>query len=181
MLAPFWRGADPVRSARLAAPLAAWYNRKVVAGWSSPVARWAHNPKVAGSNPAPATSLTWTKRSPVIWRPLAISGRVQHSRQIALQRHLQLVAIGLEQDRLDEGANGVRSPRPPTHYTGSSPSRGRLSTEASSLRALDSPARRCISRRFSSRTYSRQKSSSSRGASASREEPPGRALRPPGG
>ena len=27
----------------------------VDAGWSSPVARWAHNPKVAGSNPAPAT------------------------------------------------------------------------------------------------------------------------------
>jgi hypothetical protein len=25
------------------------------AGWSSLVARWAHNPKVAGSNPAPAT------------------------------------------------------------------------------------------------------------------------------
>ncbi len=27
----------------------------VVAGWSSPVARQAHNLKVAGSNPAPAT------------------------------------------------------------------------------------------------------------------------------
>ena len=27
------------------------------AGWSSLVARWAHNPKVAGSNPAPATKL----------------------------------------------------------------------------------------------------------------------------
>src|ERR1035437_6634314 len=27
------------------------------AGWSSLVARWAHNPKVAGSNPAPATNL----------------------------------------------------------------------------------------------------------------------------
>ena len=27
------------------------------AGWSSPVARWAHNPTVAGSNPAPATNL----------------------------------------------------------------------------------------------------------------------------
>ena len=27
------------------------------AGWSSPVARWAHNPKVAGSNPAPATNI----------------------------------------------------------------------------------------------------------------------------
>src|SRR5215468_7727275 len=31
--------------------------RQVTAGWSSPVARWAHNPKVAGSNPAPATNL----------------------------------------------------------------------------------------------------------------------------
>ncbi len=27
------------------------------AGWSSPVARWAHNPKVASSNLAPATIL----------------------------------------------------------------------------------------------------------------------------
>jgi hypothetical protein len=31
------------------------------AGWSSPVARWAHNPKVAGSNPAPATNLGISK------------------------------------------------------------------------------------------------------------------------
>ena len=29
--------------------------RQIDAGWSSLVARWAHNPKVAGSNPAPAT------------------------------------------------------------------------------------------------------------------------------
>jgi hypothetical protein len=28
------------------------------AGWSSLVARWAHNPEVAGSNPAPATKLS---------------------------------------------------------------------------------------------------------------------------
>src|SRR5690606_28603966 len=28
----------------------------ITAGWSSSVARWAHNPEVAGSNPAPATS-----------------------------------------------------------------------------------------------------------------------------
>src|SRR3954454_16575207 len=27
-----------------------------VAGWSSLVARWAHNPKVEGSNPSPATN-----------------------------------------------------------------------------------------------------------------------------
>jgi hypothetical protein len=32
-------------------------NDRLGAGWSSPVARWAHNPKVAGSNPAPATNL----------------------------------------------------------------------------------------------------------------------------
>ncbi len=31
----------------------------IVAGWSSSVARWAHNPKVAGSNPAPATK--WSR------------------------------------------------------------------------------------------------------------------------
>src|SRR5437879_6642910 len=34
------------------------------AGWSSPVARWAHNPKVAGSNPAPATTF---QASPSRW------------------------------------------------------------------------------------------------------------------
>ncbi len=31
------------------------------AGWSSPVARQAHNLKAAGSNPAPATNPTHTK------------------------------------------------------------------------------------------------------------------------
>src|SRR5690606_18888721 len=31
----------------------------IIAGWSSSVARWAHNPKVAGSNPAPATK--WSR------------------------------------------------------------------------------------------------------------------------
>ena len=30
------------------------YNAALAAGWSSPVARQAHNLKVAGSNPAPA-------------------------------------------------------------------------------------------------------------------------------
>ena len=31
----------------------------VIAGWSSSVARWAHNPEVVGSNPAPATMVPW--------------------------------------------------------------------------------------------------------------------------
>jgi len=36
------------------------------AGWSSPVARRAHNPKVAGSNPAPATiEGQWPSLKPV--------------------------------------------------------------------------------------------------------------------
>ena len=35
----------------------AWktYYGILIAGWSSLVARWAHNPKVPGSNPGPAT------------------------------------------------------------------------------------------------------------------------------
>ena len=32
---------------------------KFIAGWSSLVARWAHNPKVVGSNPSPATMVPW--------------------------------------------------------------------------------------------------------------------------
>ena len=33
------------------------------AGWSSSVARWAHNPEVAGSNPVPATSGNGPRRT----------------------------------------------------------------------------------------------------------------------
>ena len=43
------------------------YNNQVlyekhIAGWSSSVARRAHNPKVVGSNPAPATKQKWLKQ-----------------------------------------------------------------------------------------------------------------------
>jgi serine/threonine protein kinase len=41
---------------RLSAPPIGRIIRSPNAGWSSPVARRAHNPKVAGSNPAPATT-----------------------------------------------------------------------------------------------------------------------------
>ena len=41
----------------------------IIAGWSSSVARRAHNPKVAGSNPAPAINMvpwsSWLGRLPV--------------------------------------------------------------------------------------------------------------------
>jgi hypothetical protein len=35
------------------------YINNIIAGWSSTVARRAHNPKVAGSNPVPATK--WSR------------------------------------------------------------------------------------------------------------------------
>ena len=41
-------------SPRLASRGGGWYHQFSAAGWSSLVARRAHNPKVAGSNPAPA-------------------------------------------------------------------------------------------------------------------------------
>ena len=41
------------------------YNRRRVAGWSSQVARRAHNPEVAGSNPAPATESPALRGFPV--------------------------------------------------------------------------------------------------------------------
>src|ERR1700726_1552560 len=41
----------------------------VIAGWSSPVARQAHNLKVVGSNPTPATNFVY-----VTGRPLSPSG-----------------------------------------------------------------------------------------------------------
>ncbi len=47
------RAAKPQDSVSLTLEERGSYNPG--AGWSSPVARWAHNPKVAGSNPAPAT------------------------------------------------------------------------------------------------------------------------------
>ena len=36
-------------------PLSPPLKNLLIAGWSSSVARWAHNPEVVGSNPTPAT------------------------------------------------------------------------------------------------------------------------------
>jgi hypothetical protein len=40
----------------LTIPFHTLYETSSDAGWSSLVARWAHNPKVVGSNPTPATT-----------------------------------------------------------------------------------------------------------------------------
>ena len=60
-----WRLSSAGRASALQAegrgfePLSLHHNNFILlidAGWSSPVARRAHNPKAAGSNPAPATN-----------------------------------------------------------------------------------------------------------------------------
>ena len=54
-----------------------------IAGWSSLVARWAHNPKVVGSNPAPAT--IWSRGVAVITSACHAEDREFDSRR---DRHL---------------------------------------------------------------------------------------------
>ena len=53
------------------------------AGWSSLVARWAHNPKVEGSNPSPATNPF--HEAPAFhatpWSAAQLANRVQESDQ----------------------------------------------------------------------------------------------------
>src|SRR3984893_14758074 len=51
------------------------------AGWSSLVARWAHNPKVGGSNPPPATNL---KFLPLNHLKLS-AGSLQYHNRLPLQ------------------------------------------------------------------------------------------------
>ena len=51
-----FRTHSPVIDTTFAYDIIKAVNPIVAAGWSSPEARWAHNPKVVGSNPTPATS-----------------------------------------------------------------------------------------------------------------------------
>ena len=61
------------------------------AGWSSPVARWAHNPKVGGSNPPPATTFTDSR-----------AGSCQHLPEIP--DHPQQFVARWDDDVVDEAA-----------------------------------------------------------------------------
>ena len=66
-------GAEETRSEIFSAQSAASRARRpwvlerleIIAGWSSPVARQAHNLKVAGSNPAPATNFVYLTSGPL--------------------------------------------------------------------------------------------------------------------
>ena len=55
------RATEPVREHRRL-PLRGVPGYHLAAGWSSPVARWAHNPEVTGSNPVPATKTEGSRR-----------------------------------------------------------------------------------------------------------------------
>jgi hypothetical protein len=57
----------------------------IVAGWSSLVARRAHNPKVAGSNPAPAI---WSSSSAVRIPACYAGGRVFESYTVSNKKRL---------------------------------------------------------------------------------------------
>jgi len=71
---------DPIRPPRSRRP---GRTHTPSAGWSSPVARQAHNLKVAGSNPAPATKHTTTEPTHTGPRPTARA----FSRSGGMDRH----------------------------------------------------------------------------------------------
>ena len=94
------------------------------AGWSSPVARWAHNPKVAGSNPAPATNLLRSQisdlRSQTLIRGCSSVGRaprLQRGGQGFESPHLhQLKAISdlrsqISKAKLEQSSGNLMIPR----------------------------------------------------------------------
>jgi hypothetical protein len=71
------RPGDALLSTRFGGgPAASVTLRLPDAGWSSSVARWAHNPEVAGSNPVPATRENGTDQAKtaasISWRPFHV-------------------------------------------------------------------------------------------------------------
>ena len=74
--------------------------RSVGAGWSSPVAHQAHNLKVAGSNPAPATNPNfrkhWNFQAPAELRMvLSLPGSPELPRSSALAQRAGAAFVGL--------------------------------------------------------------------------------------
>src|SRR5450759_1120101 len=70
-----------------------------IAGWSSLVARRAHNPKVAGSNPVPATKETAGRR-PNSFRPVSFGeSEIQFFLQLSRLKWTRIQASCGTQDR----------------------------------------------------------------------------------
>jgi hypothetical protein len=104
---------DPPRSE----PSSRWLNRVALAGrgagWSSPVARQAHNLKVTGSNPVPATNLSTNKPPP---------GRLVAFRvPIPPNRRAAIVPRGWLECQLGRAALMPRRRKAPSRSTRASP------------------------------------------------------------
>src|SRR5580698_7792823 len=63
------------------------------AGWSSLVARWAHNPKVGGSNPPPATNLSTAYEEPKQRFPLYCAETVRIKKLSAVKTLLERLLV----------------------------------------------------------------------------------------
>src|ERR1700688_966031 len=63
------------------------------AGWSSLVARWAHNPKVGGSNPPPATNLTESQRLAGVPRQAVLAFGKDLGKKISFPSHQKTRAL----------------------------------------------------------------------------------------
>jgi hypothetical protein len=68
------------------------------AGWSSSVARWAHNPEVVGSNPAPATNKS---RSDSVSHSMTRESRMTDSARIRRSQWLRRIFSSLRQVGLE--------------------------------------------------------------------------------
>ncbi len=100
------------------------------AGWSSSVARWAHNPEVAGSHPAPATRETAGQRP--------INQLVEWASDVSVTDPLprlaaKIIVCGSASclARPGQGARRLRHPeRPPGPTSQESPARGPVTAPA---------------------------------------------------
>src|SRR3954454_1140802 len=80
------------------------------AGWSSPVARQAHNLKAAGSNPAPATNFVERPVRPCLAGVLLCAGgKSEKKRQIALKPDARSLAglVRHHNDALHKAADNI--------------------------------------------------------------------------
>src|SRR5438477_8780782 len=82
----------------------------VIAGWSSPVARQAHNLKVVGSNPTPATKLTPSSQR--LGGVLLLQSRLKNERSINPNDSRYLRGRRVRELRAPIAQTSPQTPRP---------------------------------------------------------------------
>src|SRR5437763_2489582 len=118
------------------------YNAPRDAGWSSQVARRAHNPEVAGSNPAPATPKGTGRCLCRLERPSWTAASRAHRRPVPGRYTVKDAFNGEYADALRTIASGVskrrQTPKTPSMYPRRSLSSSRSSLPAARKRPLNS-------------------------------------------